>query len=185
MTIFDLVFLITVPVCLGLLLRLAYLIVVQQRLKAKRVAVALLALLASYSALLVIVGLFSRPQILSLRTEKCFDEWCVQLNSGFWRGDRLEIQLETHNHGRRTQAPDEPKAFLVEDGHPIPLQVPGLDQKVPGGSSNQISLKTAVPAGTGSLQLLVTEGGSPTLFIIDNENSPFHAKTAWNLDNVR
>jgi hypothetical protein len=181
MTIFVPIFLLVFLTAVTLLLRCAYLLARCRWVDARKTALVLAAGLLVYAATLIGVGLGSQSKALSIGSTKCFDDWCVRINNASRNGDEVLIQLDTINHGRRAQAPDSPRALVVADGLTIPVNVPNLADKIEGGSINPLDLRVTVPVNTRNVAFLVTEGGGPSELVIDDENSPFHAKSAWHL----
>jgi hypothetical protein len=184
MTIFVPILLLVVLVTVVLLGRCAYLLIKGLGSKARKNALMLAAILGAYAVALIGMGLASQKETLALGQIKCFDDWCVQLNSASRQSNQVSIRLDTVNHARRAEAPDSPHAFIVVDGQTIPVQVPKLTDRIEGGSTNPIDVTVTVPASAQSVGFLVTEGGMPSGLVIDDENSPFHAKSVWALGNL-
>jgi hypothetical protein len=181
MTIFVPVFLLVFLVSVILLLRCVYLLIRRRTTEAKKSSVVLALMVGIYGVALVAVGIGSQNEALTLGHVKCFDDWCVRVNDATREGNSLKIRLDTLNRGRRAQAPDEPHAFIVADGRTIPVTIPSLTDRIEGGSINPIDVNLPVPGETRQVGFLVTEGGGPSMLVIDDENSPFHAKSVWNL----
>ena len=181
MTIFVPIFLLVFLASVTLIFSLACQTLLQRWANARKTAFVLAATLFVYAAVLIGVSLRSREETLPMGAVKCFDDWCVRVKSARRNANQLTIHLETINRGRRAQAPDSPQAFLVENGHAKPVDIPNLKDKIEGGSTNQISVNIPLPVEAKNLSFLVTEGGGPSLLIIDDENSPFHAKSTWTL----
>jgi len=181
MTVFVPIFLLVFLLAVTLLLRCAYQLARRRWADAQKTALVLTAFVFVYTMTLIGVGLGSERKLLSMGSDKCFDDWCVKVDSASRNGNQVLVRLDAINHGRRAQAPDSPHAFVVADGRTIPVNVPNLTNKIEGGSTNPIELRVTIPDNTRNLALLVTEGGSPSELVIDDENSPFHAKSVWNL----
>ena len=142
---------------------------------------ALAALIAAYGASLVGVSIFTPARELAIGEWKCFDDWCAAVTSATRSGDAIEIELSVQNRGRRPQAPDTPRAWLMHGAERDELDVPELASRVPGGSTRKLpAIRIVLPAAERP-QLLVTEGGLPSLLVIGDDNSPFHPQPAWPL----
>jgi hypothetical protein len=135
----------------------------------------------SYAATLLSVSVATPAHDLAIGEWKCFDEWCVSISSADRLGDLVQVELSVQNRGRREQAPDTPRAWLLHNGRRDPLEVPELTSRIPGGSTRRISpIQVTVPAQEHP-QLLITEGGLPSILVIGDDNSPFHPQPAWPL----
>jgi len=142
---------------------------------------ALVAVMAAYGASLVGVSIFTPTRELAIGEWKCFDDWCASVTSATRSGDAIEIELSVQNRGRRAQAPDTPRAWLLHGAERNELDVPELASRVPGGSTRKLPpIRIVLPAAERP-QLLVTEGGLPSLLVIGDDNSPFHPQPAWPL----
>lgn len=137
-----------------------------------------------YAVMMLVVSLASRPATLADGDWKCFDEWCVTLVSTSpvsppGTGQHLVIQV--HNKGRRAQQPDAPQAFIVRDGHQVPVTISNLAGRIGGGSVVTLPVTVHLTGPAVSAQLLITEGGFPSRLTIGDENSPWHARQSWQL----
>ena len=142
---------------------------------------ATIAVVGLYALALVAVSLTTPGRTLAKGEWKCFDEWCVTLVSSSRTGGSLTLQLSVQNRGRREQAPDTPRAWLTGDGGRDEVSIPGLAARVPGGSTVALAPVTLVAPASGHPAFLVTEGGFPSILVIGDENSPFHAPSRWEL----
>jgi hypothetical protein len=181
MTVFVPVFLLTFLAVLVLAICVLGCTIAGHRATAKRFLLGLISLLAVYGALLVGAGLFSKQTRLKLGEEKCFDDWCFEVKGFHRSGDDYVLSAGALNSGMRTQAPDSPQLFAVFDGRAVPIPCPRLGESVGGHSENDFSVSFHAPHDAHTIELRVTEGGGPSAVIIDDENSPFHAKSAWSL----
>jgi hypothetical protein len=138
---------------------------------------ALLAVAALYTASLLAVSLASKPRTLARGQWKCFDDWCATLKSSSQDSGGLHLVIGIRNNARGAERPDAPHAYLVSNGHRITLTVPGLAQRLDSREGKALYVTASRPArGT---QLLITEGGFPSVVSIGDENSPLHARTTW------
>jgi len=137
--------------------------------------------IAVYGAGLVGVSIFTPARELAIGEWKCSDDWCASVTSAIRSGDAIEIELSVKNRGRREQAPDTPRAWLLYGAGRNELDVPGLAAGIPGGSTRELPLIRVVLPAAGRPRLLVTEGGLPSILVIGDDNSPFHPQPAWPL----
>ena len=68
------------------------------------------------------------------------------------------------------------------DGHRDEVVLTALTQPVAGGTAVVLPAITLDAPAFGRPKLVVTEGGWPSVAIIGDENSPFHAQPGWDLD---
>jgi hypothetical protein len=134
-----------------------------------------------YGAALVAVSVATPAHDLADAEWKCFDEWCVTITSTNRTGDLVQIELSVENRGRREQAPDTPRAWLLHNGRRDPVDVPELASRIPGGSTRRIPPIRVMAPAQEHPQLLITEGGLPSILVIGDDNSPFHPQPAWPL----
>jgi len=132
-----------------------------------------------YSTALVAVSVATPAHDLAIGEWKCFDEWCVTITSTHRTGDLVQVELSVQNRGRREQAPDTPRAWLLHNGLRDPIEVPDLTSRIPGGSTRRIALTPMTVPAQEHPQLLITEGGLPSFLVIGDDNSPFHPQPAW------
>jgi hypothetical protein len=180
-TIWVPVFLLSFLVAVVLVVRTLVMFAVRRPRKALASLKVLAGLLVVYVFALCLVGLFSRATSLPLGQPKCFDDWCFSVDKGSRSGDSVILSVATLNHGRRAQKPDSPHAFEILDGKTLPVEIPRLMDRIEGNSENPFSIQLNFPGNAKSLDFLVTEGGGPSAAIIGDENSPFHAKSSWNI----
>ena len=99
-----------------------------------------------------------------------YPEW------GCHRDRTLRAEPRTTRTGANT-----PRAWLLHGAERDELDVPELASRVPGGSTRELPpIRIVLPAAERP-QLLVTEGGLPSLLVIGDDNSPFHPQPAWPL----
>jgi hypothetical protein len=134
-----------------------------------------------YGAALVVVSVASPARTLAVGEWKCFDDWCASVTSVSRTGDSVTVVLSVQNQGRREQAPDTPRVWLIRNGHREEVIVPGLNARVPGGSVRRLPTMALTAPASESPQLVVTEGGFPSRLVIGDDNSPFHPQPAWAL----
>ena len=133
-----------------------------------------------YAIVLVSVGYFSRPTRLSLGQRKCFDDWCFAAIGSLRTDTGVDVQAAAYNEGRRSQTPDSPRLFSIVNGKLSELVVPMICDRIEGQGEHLMTFHVNAPSGA-FVEILVTEGGGPSLLIIDDENSPFHAKSSWSV----
>ncbi len=172
---------ITFLLFVGLFFRLVLQLAMRKMAGAKRTAVFGLIWGGVYALLLIGYGLFSRPHQLAAGELRCFDEWCITLVKADPTPSGFHLTLETSNRGRRAQRPDTPKLFLSEDGVLRRLPDEFLKERVDGGATRQTERNVEAPSTAKNVNLIAVEGGSPSLVVVDDENSPFHAKSFWRL----
>ncbi len=149
--------------------------------QAMRTAFAACLVAALYTVALLVVSATASPRTLATGEWKCFDDWCVSLTSAVRSGDTVQVVLAVRNQGRRRQAPDTPRVWLVRRGRPERVVVPELSAPVAGGSTRELPpIQVTSTAAQRSL-LLVTEGGFPSRLVIGDENSLLHPRLAWRL----
>lgn len=179
MTVFTLVFLVVFVIELVLLVRG----IVQLLKKSQRGKVTLLWagwLAVCYLIVLVGVGVSSRAKKLAIGQRKCFDDWCFVVTGSEWVAGGLDIHAAAVNTGRRAHAPDSPKLYSIVDGKLSTLECSAIRDRIEGHSERPLTLHVAAPSRA-KVEILVTEGGGPSMVIIEDENSPFHAKSTWDV----
>jgi hypothetical protein len=147
--------------------------------RARATGIVAAAVLAVYSLALVGVGIASPARSLALNEWKCFDDWCATVTSVTRTGDDVVVSISTRNQGRREQAPDTPRVWLVHNSRRDEVSVPELASRVPGGTLRQLrEVRLSVPSSEGPV-LVITEGGFPSRGVIGDDNSPFYRQPAW------
>jgi len=135
----------------------------------------------AYAAALMVFSVTTPVRSLTMGEWKCFDDWCASVTSVTRTGDSVLVSLSVENQGRREQAPDSPRVWLVHHGVRDEVIVAGLSSRVPGGSVRQLPEIRLVSPASDSPQLVVTEGGFPSRLVIGDDNSPFHPQPGWPL----
>lgn len=163
---------------------------------------------AVYAVILVLVALTSRPVIIPLGQERCFDEMCYSVQavsntptlstpSGSLaaQGEFLLITVQLRSAARRTaQRPSEPALFLLDadgqrqtrildagSGQPVTARQV-WDQAVKPGETILRRIAFDLPVGARAPYLVMSEGlGAISVLVIGDENSPFHARTVFAL----
>lgn len=190
--------------CIGLLIaliRLSYQLVTKQYRRVWKTARLLGFGLCGYMVALLLVSLTSSPRILEAGQEHCFDDICVSVLQVARRPDHgYVVTVQIRNAGRgRTQRPDH-LAFRIVDRqertfHPTQVYAtPSATTTTDSTLLNQFWNQPLVvgqpvthhigfdlPADAEEPLLISTEGGWPTMLIIGDENSFFHAQTAFRL----
>jgi len=155
-----------------------------RRRQARARGTTVLAVVVLYGVALAAVGLTSRERHLAYGQAKCFDDWCVTVQSIVrvpGQEGRLVTVVVTSRARRVAQRPDSPAAYLVTDSGRARIALPGLDQRLAPGQSVDLRLAVAVPASARDPQFLITEGGFPCRLVVGDENSPWHAAATWAL----
>lgn len=134
-----------------------------------------------YAVALLVVSVATPARSLTVGEWKCFDDWCASVTSVTRTRDAVLVTLSVRNQGRREQAPDAPRVWLVHAGHRDQVMVAGLASRVPGGSVHQLAPIELTAPTTESPRLLVTEGGVPSLLVIGDDNSPLYPQPSWPL----
>ncbi len=181
MTIFVPIFLLALLAAVLMLGVSIYLLLRREWGGARRASTMFGLLVACYAGILLAFGLASRPVRLAVGQRKCFDDWCFVVTGVKKESGRLVVNVATINSGRRTQAPDTPRAFVEVDGKASQVDFTGLGDRIEGGASREFVESLPVPEAAREVELYVTEGGFPSQLVIDDENSPFHAKSKWRL----
>jgi hypothetical protein len=157
---------------------------------AARLAGAAGAIVVVYGAVLVGVGLASRPIELPAGATKCFDDWCAAMTQA--RTDqaqgRLLVDVRLQNRGRgRAMRSDLTTAYVTVDGgaplHPRNGAVLRTTLLQPGESSD-VELAFDLPPTLRGARFVVVEsdgGPGPGTVTIGGEGSPFHGQAGWPL----
>lgn len=201
------VFLLTVALVLAGLVYALVALVRGRRRKALRALGLVVAWVALYALVLVTVSLVSRPKVLSMGQERCFDEMCFSvvdaastptLHEHQARGIYYVAVIRLHNTARRQpQRPSSLRIWLRDgNGHeyrqPVLADPPGAGEPcnpallfptpLPPQKNDVVAIAFDVPDGIPDPQLVIQEGPPiPTAFIIGDENSFLHAKTGYTL----
>ena len=150
----------------------------------------LVAVVMTYGAVLIAVGLVSRtPQQLRPGDTKCFDDWCVTMTAA--RVDTasgtviVDLQLENRGRGRPMRS-DLARAYLEIPGgaEVAPRDGSGMQTLLPAGQKVDVQLAFPSARNMVGARLVVVEdmgGLGPGLFEIGGEGSPFHPKAGWSL----
>jgi hypothetical protein len=105
MSVFDLLFLLSVVALVIMLVALGVLILRGERRRARKILDILALYVASYCALAVVVDLLKPQRIIAVGEPWCFDDWCIQVESftGAADGSRLRytMQLRIFSTARR------------------------------------------------------------------------------------
>lgn len=186
----DLLMLLTAAAAIVLILAAAVQFARQRRHAAALLAGVLVALVMTYGAVLIAVGLASSmPPQLRPGDTKCFDDWCATMTTA--RLDTatgtLTVDLQLENRGRgRPMRSDLARAYLEMPGRPdvAPLDRSGMQTMLPAGQ--KVDVRLAFPAAQNMVgaRLVVVEdpgGIGPGTFEIGGEGSPFHSKVGWAL----
>ena len=152
--------------------------------------------LGVFFTMLLLVSLLSKGKTLPINKDKCFDEWCAAVTSfekmPNKQGSTLYfVKLKISNKGRgRPQKPDNPNIYVVDEkgAH---YNESFSDQKayeakfgqqqsysklIDPQSSFETVMSFRIPTNR-KANLVITEGGWPTYFIMGDEGSLLHKKS--------
>lgn len=190
--------------CIGLLIALVmlfYQLFTRQHRSAWKTARLLCFGLCGYMGILLFVSLSSSQHILNTGQEKCFDDICVSILQARVTPDHVHVvSVQIRNAGRgRTQRPDHLVIRLVDRQGRVyfPTKVYTATSVATNADSTRLNelwnqplaagqqvahqIGFNLPADAEEALLISTEGGWPTTLIIGDENSFFHAQTAFRL----
>ncbi len=175
---FDLVFLFVALVIVVSLCRAVFYAALRNSGAAIRAAAVGLSVGIVYATILVVTGLLSTERQLSIGEEKCFDDWCVSLESYRPRKDGYFALFHISNHGRFAQRPDTPRLFVEQSGFEREINSEFLKSQLEGHDTLEHEL--FIPTKKiQALKIILREGGIPTCLIIGDENGPFHKASVW------
>ncbi len=198
MTVFDLAFLLALLITLGSMLRVAYLLLRRRRDQAVGVLARLALFAGAYIGLLVSVSIAQPRQTLALGGARCFDEWCIVVDSAQRRstigtvradGQFIIVSARVLNQGRgRRQRETDVGARLLDDrgllyaptsrGQAALLQTGGgsaaLTDFVDAGAVNSVRLVFDVPADSRGLAFVTVHAWFPHALIIGDAQSLLH-----------
>jgi len=177
---------------------------------ALRISQGVLAWIAAYALLLVVVSLTSPRQILEPGQEHCFDEMCFSVQGVSTtrtlgsdgqqvtaQGVYYVVSINLRNAARGTaQKPSLTNFWVTGEqgrryrpltaGNDTPgqaLDVSHLwDQKLQPGEHQAHTIAFDLPEKMSNPTLFLTEGGGISALIIGDENSPFHPITGFRLN---
>ncbi len=152
-----------------------------RRRRAAAASILAAVLVAAYGAGMLVASTIATTRDLRVGEWKCFDEWCATLTAAPRAGDDVQVVLSLRNSGRREQAPDSPRVWLVHGPVREEVVVPDLGSRIAGGGTRQlpaVHLRAPLPEQP---LLVVTEGGFPSFLVIGDDNSPFHPQRGWRL----
>ncbi len=209
MTVFDLLFFLTVGIAVGAVLRIAYALARGRGRVARRILLSLGMLLGVYAAALITVSVTSTPHVLGLHQPDCFDEWCLTVERVVHRqtighgprdvvarGRLYLVTVRVSNDGKRTsQRAVDAQVYLVDTTDrrydPAPTAQAAVDKSGQGGQP----LDTELPPGGAFTRtivfdlpqtvqphsLVVIHGLFPTILIIAHPQSFLHKPTILTL----
>ena len=209
---FELVFIASALLAIGLAVRLVYLLLRRRWRKSVVTLVWLGALIIAYATTLVVTSLTSSPKYVPIATKFCFDDWCFaverseiasSLGEGPGtvrpKGEFRLVTIRVSNRGRgRVQREHNVGAYLldassrrfqVSEPAQAALDASGrggqpLDSLVPAGSSISRTLVFDVPADARDLGAVVFHGNGPRI-IIGADQSYLHAPTVTRLESTQ
>lgn len=151
----------------------------RRKVAAKRVVAFLAVWYGVYAVLLLGASLLSSPKSMAIGERKCYFEWCISLAKADPTPAGYRLTFETSNEGRRAQRPDTPRLRLDIDGASSEIDAPGLRDRVEGHGSRTFRVEVRVPTDAKEVRVTPCEGGFPSAIVVDDDNSPLHAKSFW------
>ncbi len=201
MTIFDLVFLISIlAICLGLL-GLGIFLVFRQWAKMKWLGLGLVIYVILYAIVLVGVSLLSPQKVMAMHQARCYDDWCasvenveqrtaigpIQANGSFYL---VTIKVSSRAKQASQRALDAGAYLLDNQGIRYDLSPAGqnalasageaglpMDSRVEAGGSFNAIVVFDLPPDTTRLSLVFVLGGFPGNIIIGDDQSILHKPT--------
>src|SRR5258708_6805455 len=205
MTIFDGILILAALGCVLALTALGYFLVRSQWRRAKRVLLALASFLVVYAAVLVSVSLLSPQQVLAMRQDRCFDDWCLSVEQVVQQPtigsapmlvrvhgvfDLVTVRVSSRARAVSQRALDAQVYLLDTQGQrydPNPAGQLVLDASGQGGQPLDSELapfgsftRTVVfdvSKGVSHLALVVTHGLFPDVIVIGSDQSFLHKPT--------
>ena len=204
---FDLLFLLIVLVTLIVLIATLVNLIRRRFTQAGRLLLFYGAGLALYFSVVITVALTSTQRVVSMREDRCFDEWCVAVetvrveselggttaNGAFYV---IELKISNHARGRAERASSAAIHLLDGQGRSYNVSaegqlafetiygaIPPLTLMMEPGESYVTYQVFELPKNVGALSLTIEHpvGFSPGWFIIGDENSLFHKPTITRL----
>ena len=185
----DLLMLLTAVAVIVLLVAVVGQLVRRHARSAALLARVLVAIVVTYGAALIAVGLASSaPQQLKPGDTKCFDDWCVTMTGASQDAAGttiVAVQLENRGRGRPMRS-DLARAYLeIPGGREVaPTDSSGMQTMLPPGQRVDVRLTFPAVQSLLGARLVVVEdmgGLGPGTFEIGGEGSPFHGKVGWPL----
>ncbi len=177
-----------------------YFLLRKKRQKTKTSLFRFLTIIFCYGILLLIFSLTSQNKVLPLNQDKCFDEWCVSIikieKQISERQNLYVVTVRISNMGKgRAQKPDHPQIYVMDDlgNKYMENETAKSDYEKQFGSqrtiTSQIDAQTSFETSLvfvlpqdRSGNIVITEGGFPTLLIIGDEGSFLHRKSMTPLE---
>ncbi len=189
MTIFDLLFLLLVPVLAIWLARAFYLTARNEWPRARRAWLGLGAVVAVYMSIVVAASLATPRKRLRMGEDQCFDDWCLGVVRALRAsGGRYIVTLRVSSRAKRVRQREWDAGVRLVDGQGRRYEVSAaesgarpLSDEVGPGESFETTRAFDVPGEPKGLALAVTHGAWPGLFIIGGEGSLLHRDTVTDL----
>jgi hypothetical protein len=207
MTPLDLLFLLTVLITVGALLRVGYQLVCARPGAAKTTFLRLGGYLAAYTTTLIAVSLLSRGETLQIGEARCFDEWCIAGTSALRQpsigGARargifyvVTLRVSSESRGRPQRETDVDTYLLDARGRRFDVSVAGADALQRAGLAGQPVTSVVAPGGSLESRLVfdvaldaaglgfvkASHSGFPRRLIIGDPESFLHRPTVVRLD---
>jgi hypothetical protein len=201
----TLIFIATVLAMLGGVIYSIYFLFAHRPTRARNGLAGTIVWLVVYVAAMIAASLLTPQTVLNQGQERCFDEMCfsatqVSTARTLGTGDGAQsaqgiyyvVTVQLRNASVRTpQRPDSPSFALADSGGRTYTpsaagqqaigQDPAWNTKLQPGEVAPREVVFDAPASLQDVYLLVAEGGWPSAWIIGDENSLFHKKTAIRL----
>ncbi len=211
MTIFDVLFLVSVLGCVLALVAALVALVFHRRLAARRLALTLGSYLLLYALTLASVGALSPQQTMVIGQTRCFDDWCIAVAHAVQRssldasptlapnGRFTIVTVRVSSRAKRISQRELDTQLYLVDGAGRRYDVAAAAQRAldaagqggqplttelaPGASfTHTVAFDT--PIGASRLALIVTHSAFPGALIIGSDQSPFHRPTLMLLSGV-
>ena len=189
MTIFDLLFLVLLPVLAVWLARAFYLTARNEWPKARRAWLGLGAMAAVYLSIVVAASLAGPRKRLRMGEDQCFDDWCLGVvRTVRASGGRYTVTLRVSSRAKRVRQREWDAGVRLVDGQgrryaasAAEVGARPLSDELGPGESFETTRTFDVPGEPEGLALEATHGPWPGLFIIGGEGSLFHRDTVTDL----
>lgn len=196
MTLFDLFFIASFLLTIGLLIWAAVSAVRGRRTRAARILYRLGVFVGLYFAALIVVSLASPRRVLRVGESQCWDDWCVGVTNvnkaSAGTAVRVSVILRVSSRARgRVQGGPTPTVYLLDDRNrrydPSRSDITPSKITLRPGEGLAISRNFEIPAAAEGAVLALFHGGEtglnfPGCCIIGDNSSLFHEPIVVQLD---